>query len=287
MKDGFKTIIMNNKAALSLKMRLVPDPKPGAQCIQTCNKLLGVGLCLCLIFVTAGPMTAAAAVFPLQGKSVPSQISKLDRYLAEDTFFQAIKKADLSEYNRFRSLMIRALQSGKTQQEIDLISGQFGSEFLQARLRRASPKTIRQYMSLRTKFMEQMTAISPSVLYSLVVSGQVDTAGISEKNRTKIAAVTEQLSDQMASIVTAPSLSTPLPVNNLLVKKNITDIRKRLSAGELAELDKAGTSEVNPALFCDAYIKFYRECLKLPDVQMVQVSRFVGLIPEDDRTKRQ
>jgi hypothetical protein len=278
---------MNNKAALLLKMRPGADPKPGAQRIWTHIKFVGIGLCLCLILSTAGRTTAAAAVFPLQGKSVPSQISKLDRYLAEDTFFQAIKKVDLPEYNRFRSLMIRALQSGKTQQEIDLISGQFGNEFLQARLRRASPKTIKQYMSLRTKFMEQMVTISPSVLYSLVVSGQVDTAGISEKNSTKIAAVTEQLSDQMASIITAPSLSTPLPLNDLLVKKNITDIRRRLSAGELAELDKPGKPDVNPALFCSAYIKFYRECLKLPDVQMVQVSRFVGLIPEDDRTKRQ
>src|SRR4028119_713440 len=99
-----------------------------------------------------------------------------------------------------------------------------------------------------------MAAISPSVLYSLVVSGQVDTAGISEKNRARIATVTEQLSDQMALVITAPSLSTPVTLNDLLVKKNIKEIRRKLSAAELAELDKAGKSDVDPALFCNAYI---------------------------------
>ncbi len=246
------------------------------------KKVTSTLLCLGVFLPSASAHAAVTAAIGYFQKplSVASRIADLDTFLARDSLFQAIKKVDPAEYRRFRSLMIRALQSGKSQQEIDLSSGQFGNDYLQLRLKRASPATLKKYLRLRADFMGQMAAVSPALLYSMVISGRVNTNGVSEKDRGKIGVITEKLTDQMAVIVLAPSSTAPLPQNDARTKRHVIELRRRMTAGELAELDKAGKPGVNPERFCKAYLKFYRECLKLPDVEMVQTARFIGFLPE-------
>ena len=215
--------------------------------------------------------------------ALQSNITQMNEYLAKNAMFQAIRRVEPNEYQRFQMIINDAIKARKSQEEADALAAKFMDEFMQKRLRHGSAATLRQYLTFRVDLIDTIAKASPEACYDSLMTERPIFDNLPREVSEKIQREQKKFFEDLADLIAAPLSNNPIQQDNALATRRIIEIRDTLTDAEQKAFINEGKPSVDKGAYCHAYIKFYREALKLPEVEAVQVFRDLGEIPQDDR----
>jgi len=208
--------------------------------------------------------------------------SLVDTSLERSPMFQAIKKVDPESATEIRNTL-GAGGLPNPEDDVRQSVSDLCNAALKKRLMQATPQTLKEYVELRLRWYSWIGSGSKEDLYDALKTGHFDRSMLPEAHRILYDNFSEQLDNDMASVILAPIASQPLARDDARAERDVTQIRSKLTAAEMDVLAKYGKQPVDHAAYCDAYLHFYKEGLTLPAEDAALVFRYVGEVPEDDR----
>lgn len=264
--------------------RVAPSPHPkGIEAVGA----WAVGVAITLILSVGSRFACQQAntvVVQQQQKSfIDTEMKRLDDLLEATAMYKAIKQVDPVEHERFRQMVREKMTMGGTQRDLDAMSGQFGNQFMQKRLKQATPAILEQYLQFRVELYEKVYKTSPEALYQIIMTRNFALDDMPESVQLSLQHDFQQLSDNVAGIIVAPLSDTPLPQSEALIMNRMRELYPRLTSEEQEAFRKEGKPDVDKKVYCQAILHLYREVLSLPENESIQVFRYLNVLPADDR----
>lgn len=214
--------------------------------------------------------------------ALQNEITRMDEYFAKNAMIQAVRHVEPDEYQRFRMIMIEAIKARKSQEGVETLAEQFSKEFMQKRLRHGSADMLMRYLMFRADLFDKIGKASPAACYDLLISGNIHFHSLPKEIQEQIQREQGKFFENLVDVIAAPLSNSPIPQDNALATTRILEIRDTLTDAERKALNE-GKPNVDKEVYCRAYIKVYSKALQLPEVEAVQVFRYLGEIPQDDR----
>jgi hypothetical protein len=178
------------------------------------------------------------------------------------------------------------VRNGGGNAEVSPIVKKYSAAFSQKKLRRATPKTMKNFVRYRMDLLKLLYDCSPTYMYTMIFKENIPFTDKDDDIRQELV----RRATDMTNILIVSESEKPIPQNDKLAETLFQQVAQSLSKKDLKLIgdhspDSDGSRLTDPAKikdYCDAYFRMYEKMLALDDDKALQVLRYIdGILPDD------
>lgn len=237
---------------------------------------------LCILIPAALIMGVSYISKAREAAALLSSQQAFDQAMVRNPYFQSIQKAAPAAFGKFKKNVLELYQQQAPQSEIDAAFRSFLGTYSTEKLKQASRTDLLKYIKLQARYIESLGQLSPDYIYAELKRTPYDLTKDSKRAELekRQAVLTADISAFLATLRPAP----PAKRGDIKrAQKNMEALLRRIPREQLDavmndELDAVQTTEEKRQLY-KGYVSLYREMLKLPEAEAVELYNYMEKIP--------